>query len=804
MLKAESEGVTPEQLVARIAAERPKYLQGFHIEFDNWYSTHSPENSELSQDIYRRLDCAKLIDKRAIEQFYDPVKNMFLADRYIKGECPKCGAKDQYGDACEVCGSVYAPTDLKNPYSTLSGAAPVLKTSEHYFFKLSDPKCVGFIKQWLEKSQLQPQVANKAKEWLEGKGDKALGDWDISRDAPYFGIPIPDAPGKYFYVWLDAPVGYLASLKNYLASEKYKENAKARGYERVYTFNEFLADSTTEQIHFIGKDIIYFHTLFWPAMLEFANRGRDTAEDTTALKPWRYKVPTQINVHGFITVSGEKMSKSRGTGISPLRYLEVGMNPEWLRYYIGAKLNASVEDIDFNPDDFMARVNSDLIGKYVNILSRATGFITKKFDGVLLEPQPNIERQSVAWAGTVRAISAADEAAQAYEEREFGKAVRAVMRHADRINKLFDDVKPWELAKQQDQTSKRRLHEVCSDCINAFKILTYALAPILPATANRVGDLLGLPVPLKWEDIDNLIVKVKPYKHVMSRVEEKQLDALFEIDPSPPATSATGAGGEGKAGAKKRTVPQTLLAFARKLRTEQTDAEQLIWALLRDGRIGKAKFRRQHPIEVQSRKYILDFYCDELKLAVELDGGQRQERSGAAEAGTNELNKVGIKVLRFSNNDVLKDTDAVLESLWNEIMDKSSSEKTLPSRLAPLPKGEGEVMGADALIKIDDFTKIDLRIAKITNAEHVEGADKLLKLTLDVGSLGARQVFAGIKSAYDPASLVGKLTVVVANLAPRKMKFGLSEGMILAASGDTPGIFLLSPDAGAQPGMRVK
>src|SRR6476469_6629878 len=355
MLKAESEGVTPEPLVARIAAERPKYLEGFHIEFDNWYSTHSPENTELSQDIYRRLDCAKLIDKWAIEQFYDPVKNMFLADRYIKGECPKCGAKDQYGDACEVCGSVYAPTDLKNPYSTLSGAAPVLKTSEHYFFKLSDPKCVGFIKQWLEKSQLQPQVANKAKEWLEGKGDKALGDWDISRDAPYFGIPIPDAPGKYFYVWLDAPIGYLAALKNYF------DTGKARAAGETRTFEQFLSDPKVEQIHFIGKDIIYFHTLFWPAMLKFAGAP--------------FKVPDHVYVHGFITVSGLKMSKSRGTGIDPLRYLDVGMNPEWFRYYVAAKLNDRVEDIDFNPDDFIARVNSDLIGKYVNIAARAARFV---------------------------------------------------------------------------------------------------------------------------------------------------------------------------------------------------------------------------------------------------------------------------------------------------------------------------------------------------------------------------------------------------------------------------------------------
>src|SRR5580765_2258946 len=383
MLKADAEGITPEELVTRIGAERKKYLDGFHIAFDNWHSTHSPENTELSQDIYRRLKAAGLVYTKAVEQFYDPVKNMFLADRYIKGECPKCGAKDQFGDACEVCGSVYAPTDLKNPYSTLSGATPVLKTSEHYFFKLSDRKCVDFIKQWLDQpGRLQPQVANKAREWLEGKDVKALNDWDISRDAPYFGIPIPDAPGKYFYVWLDAPIGYLASLQNYFDTGK----ARARGEHR--SFAQFLAAADTEQVHFIGKDIIYFHTLFWPAMLKFAGSP--------------YKVPDHVYAHGFITVSGEKMSKSRGTGISPLRYLSIGMNPEWLRYYISAKLNSSVEDLDFNPDDFVARVNSDLIGKYVNIASRAAGFVAKHFQGRLLPVE--IDDKST-WAATMIALA---------------------------------------------------------------------------------------------------------------------------------------------------------------------------------------------------------------------------------------------------------------------------------------------------------------------------------------------------------------------------------------------------------------
>jgi methionyl-tRNA synthetase len=630
MLKAEAEGITPEQLVTRIGGERKKYLDGFHIEFDNWHSTHSPENTELSQDIYRRLKTAGLVYSKPVEQFYDPVKNMFLADRYIKGECPKCGAKDQYGDACEVCGSVYAPTDLKNPYSTLSGATPVLKTSEHYFFKLSDKKCVDFIKQWLDQpGRLQPQVANKAREWLEGKDDKALNDWDISRDAPYFGIPIPDAPGKYFYVWLDAPVGYLASFKNYC-------NKKGIDFEK------FLADPASEQIHFIGKDIIYFHTLFWPAMMHFAD------------KP--YKVPDQINVHGFITVSGEKMSKSRGTGISPLRYLEVGMNPEWLRYYIAAKLNASVEDIDFNPDDFMARVNSDLVGKYINIASRCAGFLKRfggKLSGGTIVPCVDSLQQH---ANHIR---------EAYDAREFGFAIRMVMSLADQVNQFVNDAKPWEMAKNPVQ--EQNLHWICSQAINAFRLLTLYLKPVMPQLAGNVERFLNIG-PLCWSDAGTLLPeghRINDYKHLMTRVEEKQLDALFEIEKETPKVT------------------------------------------------------------------------------------------------------------------------------------------TAPSPQPSPSTGEGEVSGTPQ-ISIDDFTKIDLRVAKITMAEHVEGADKLLKLTLDVGELGTRQVFAGIKSAYDPATLVGRLTVVVANLAPRKMKFGMSEGMVLAASGDAPGIFLLSPDAGAQPGMKVK
>jgi len=629
MLKAQAEGITPQQLVARIAAERPKYLAGFHIGFDNWHSTDSPENTELSQDIYRKLKAAGLIYTKSIEQFYDPVQGMFLADRYIKGDCPKCGAKDQYGDACENCSSVYAPTDLKNPYSTLSGAAPVLKSSEHYFFRLSDPKCVAFLRQWVnEPGRLQSQVANKAREWLEGEGEKALGDWDISRDAPYFGIPIPDAPGKYFYVWLDAPIGYLASFKNYCT-------------RKGIDFEKFLADTDTEQIHFIGKDIIYFHTLFWPATLKFAG----------------YKVPDHVYVHGFINVSGEKMSKSRGTGISPLRYLDVGMNPEWLRYYIAAKLSSNVEDIDFNPDDFLARVNSDLVGKYVNIASRAASFLSKYFNGDL-----KYAGDTVPLADGARA--SAFLVRESYESREFGKAIREAMAIADRINQSFDASQPWILAK--DPAKHDELQDVCSRALHGFKLLSVLLAPVLPELAERAAkELFGFDRSFLWSDAESLPSKIRPYQHLMTRVDPKQLDALFEIEKEPAKVTAS----------------------------------------------------TPHPASPT--------------------------------------------------------TDAA------------------------------QPAAAPATISIDDFAKIDLRTARIIKAEHVEGADKLLKLTLDLGT-DTRTVFAGIKSAYDPAKLEGRLTVVVANLAPRKMKFGLSQGMVLAASGEGSGLYLLSPDSGAVPGMRVK
>ncbi|TLZ46386.1 MAG: methionine--tRNA ligase [Gammaproteobacteria bacterium] len=640
MLKAESEGVTPQQLIARLLAGRPKYLQGFHLSFDHWYTTDSPENTQLSQDIYARLKAAGLMYQKPVEQFYDPVKGMFLADRYIKGECPNCHSPDQYGDACEVCSTVYAPTDLINPYSALTGARPVLKASEHFFFRLSDPRCVAFLGGWLAApGRLQPQVANKAREWLAGSGELRLSDWDISRDAPYFGIPIPDAPGKYFYVWLDAPIGYLASLKNYFALGKARANGEPRGFE------EFLAAADTEQIHFIGKDIIYFHTLFWPAMLEFAGHP--------------YKVPDNVYVHGHLHVRGEKMSKSRGTGISPLRYLDIGLNPEWLRYYIAAKLNANVEDIDFSPDDFVARVNSDLIGKYVNIASRAANFITRHFHGEL--------RYSQDMAGLSDAVrTVAAEARDDYEAREFGKAMRACMAFADGINQYFDANQPWVLAK--DPSKAAQLQDVCSRALYGFKLLSVLLAPVMPQVAERVArELFGLDRAFRWSDATVAPERINAYRHLMTRVDPKQLDSLFESD----AAAAASAGGSA--------------------------------------------------------------------TAVTAPGAAALNASGS---------------------------------------------------------------GSTATVSLDEFKRVDLRVARILDAQAVAGADKLLKLTLDLGS-ETRTVFAGIKSAYDPQSLKGRLTVMVANLAPRKMKFGVSEGMVLAASGEAPGLFLLSPDSGATPGMRI-
>ncbi|HEX2546775.1 MAG TPA: methionine--tRNA ligase [Ramlibacter sp.] len=635
MIAAEKAGKTPQQFVAEIAAGRQQYLDGFHIRFDNWHSTDSPENTQLAQQIYRDLKGNGLIASKTIEQFFDPEKNMFLPDRFIKGECPNCHAKDQYGDNCEVCSKVYAPTDLINPYSALSGATPVLKKSEHFFFKLSDPRCIDFLKQWTSSGTVQPEVLNKITEWLvPGEGTSTgLGDWDISRDAPYFGIEIPDAPGKYFYVWLDAPVGYLASLKNYFDKGAARAAGEARSYE------EFIADPHTEQYHFIGKDIITFHTLFWPAMLHFSGR----------------KTPTAVFVHGHLTVAGEKMSKSRGTGLDPLKYLSIGMNPEWLRYYIAAKLNGRNEDIDFNPDDFVARVNSDLVGKYVNIASRAVKFI----------PGGKLVASDLAALNPGRLV---DEVKALYEAREYGKALREVMAFADAVNLRFDGAAPWKLVKEGKGQEAAR---VCSECLEAFKVLTACLKPVLPELAAQAEAFLQCK-PLEWGNAATPMGEgheVGTYKHLMQRVEAKLVDALFEAPPeTAPSPQPSPAGGRGS----------------------------------------------------------------------ELPGG----------------------------------------------------EEIAPS------------------ITIDDFTKIDLRIAKIVECKAVEGSTKLLQLTLDVGEGRHRNVFSGIASAYKPEDLIGKLTVMVANLAPRKMKFGVSEGMVLAASHadekQKNGIYVLNPWPGAEPGMRVR
>ena len=651
MIAAEKAGKTPQQFVADIAAGRKQYLDGFHISFDNWHSTDAPENHELARQIYRDLrDRAdgSLIETKTIEQFFDPEKNMFLPDRYIKGECPKCHSKDQYGDNCENCGAVYAPTDLINPFSTLSGARPELKNSEHFFFKLSDPRCVEFLEKWTQDGKLQPEVANKVKEWFsvrtnpDGTTSEGLGDWDISRDAPYFGIEIPDAPGKYFYVWLDAPVGYLASLKNLL-------DKRAVLDKQSPSYDDYMANPALEQYHFIGKDIVTFHTLFWPAMLHFSGR----------------QAPTNIFVHGFLTVNnGEKMSKSRGTGLDPLKYLKLGMNPEWLRYYLATKLSAKNEDIDFNAEDFMLRVNSDLIGKYVNIASRAVKFLN---GGKIVGKPTNLVANELI-----------EYVKNCYEAREFSKALREIMKFVDSVNSEFDGWAPWKLVKTGDTV---QAEIVASGCIQAFKVITACLKPVLPALAREAEVFLQCG-DITWETAATLLNEghvIGEYKHLMQRVDVKQLDALFEVLNMPLA--------------------------------------------------------------------------------------------GVLPAST------AIKT-------IVKNASKVVEEAASEV------------------------------ISIDDFAKIDLRIAKIVNCEAVEGSTKLLRLTLDVGEVDdaglakTRNVFSGIASSYAPVDLIGKHTVMVANLAPRKMKFGMSEGMVLAASAADekaqPGIYVLEPMAGALPGMRVR
>lgn len=642
MLAAEKAGQTPLAFVEKIAAGRKAYLDGFQINFDHWYSTHSPENEALSQDIYRKLKANGLIYTKDIEQFYDPVKGMFLADRYIKGECPACGAKEQYGDSCEVCSSVYSPTELKNPYSVLSGAKPEIRSSEHYFVKLSDPKVLEFLQTWTQDGRLQAEVAKKASEWF----DAGLADWDISRDAPYFGTEIPDAPGKYFYVWLDAPVGYLATLKNFFDSGKAKQL-----YGDTRNYDEFMATPGMEQYHIIGKDIIYFHTLFWPAMLKFSG----------------HKTPDAIFAHGFITVDGAKMSKSRGTGIDPMKYLSLGLNAQWMRYYIAAKINAKVEDIDFTTEDFTTRVNADLIGKYINIASRASGFITRKFGGTLTAELGNESKQLLQ---TLQ--QACDHIQKLYDTREFNRAMREIMALADRVNEYVDANKPWELSKREGQ--EQRLHEVCTTSIEAFRLLTLYLKPVLPELTQQVEAYLNIK-PLVFADAKNLLGQhsIGEYKHLMQRADAKKVEALFDA-PAPNAQNAI-----------------------------------------------------------------------------------------AAKPAKNEADTINPNA----------------------------------------PGGEDFA----PTISIDDFNKIDLRIAKILDCKNVEGSTKLLQLTLDVGEEKPRNIFSGIASAYKPEQLIGKLTVVVANLAPRKMKFGISEGMVLSAShADAKidsGLYVLEPWEGAKPGMRI-
>ena len=654
MLRAEQDGVTPEALIARVHEEHFRDFSGFHVGFDNFHTTHSPETRDYANLIYARLQENGLIEKRIIEQYYDPAKQMFLPDRFIKGECPKCGAKDQYGDNCEVCGAAYTPNELKNPYSAVSGATPELRQSEHYFFRLSDPRCQDFLRRWTrEHGRLQPEAANKMQEWLGTDGENRLTDWDISRDAPYFGFEIPDAPGKYFYVWLDAPIGYMGSFKNLCAR-------KGIDFDAYWK-----PDTTTELYHFIGKDILYFHALFWPA--ELAHAG--------------FRTPSGIFAHGFLTVDGAKMSKSRGTFITAESYLQQGLNPEWLRYYYAAKLNATMEDIDLNLEDFVVRVNADLVGKYVNIASRCAGFIGKRFGG-------RLAATDAAWLQALRA--AADGIATAYEAREFGRALREIMALADAANVFVNDQKPWELAKQEGRDGE--LHAACSQAIEAFRLLTIYLKPVLPKVAEAVEAFLNVP-PFAWDDARTPLPAghaIGTYSHLMTRIDPKQIAALVE--------------------ANKASLAPTPSAAAQ---------------------------------------------------------GKKPGQAGKAE--------------------------------------KAASPTTANTSAASAPAVANADAG-DGKITIDDFLKVDLRVARIVDAGHVEGAEKLIRLSLDIGEEKPRQVFAGIKSAYDPASLIGRHTVMVANLAPRKMKFGVSEGMILAASGteDKAGIFLLSPDTGAQAGMKVK
>ncbi len=616
MLHARQKGVSPEELVAAMMKDHQADFRDFRIGFDNYHSTHSEENRELASLIYERNLAAGHITSRRIVQAYDPEEKMFLPDRFIKGECPKCGAPNQYGDNCEVCSATYNPTELKNSYSVVSGAKPVEKESEHYFFKLADFE--DMLKEWTRGGHLQPEVANKLDEWFEA----GLREWDISRDAPYFGFEIPGHPGKYFYVWLDAPIGYMASFKNF---------CEKRGLD----FDEYWAEnSNTELYHFIGKDIIYFHALFWPAMLDGAG----------------FRKPTTIHAHGFLTVDGQKMSKSRGSFIKARTYLD-HLDPEYLRYYFAAKLGSGVDDIDLNLEDFVQRVNSDLVGKVVNIASRCAGFISKRFGGRLSAElsEPGLFQQFA---------DASESIAKHYEKREFSRAVREIMALADKANQYIDEKQPWVVAKEEGR--EQELQDICSMGINLFKVLITWLRPILPGTTEDAEAFLNV-TPLQWDDAVKPLLghEINKFKPLMTRVDPKKIDAMLEAS------------------------------------REDMEAK--------------------------------------------------------------------------------------------------------PQKPAPAETGKENM----PTITFEDFAKVDLRVARIIKAEAVEGADKLLQLTVDLGD-ETRNIFAGIKAAYDPAELVGRLTVVAANLAPRKMRFGISEGMVLAAGPGDKDIFLLTPDDGARPGMKIK
>ena len=616
MLHARKQGIEPEQLIERIWKEHTRDFSDFAIGFDNYHSTHSEENREMANRIYLTNRDKGHIASKTISQAYDPEANMFLPDRFIKGTCPKCGADDQYGDNCEACGATYSPTELKHPVSAVSGATPIEKDSEHLFFKLSDFEAM--LKEWHKAGHVQEEMANKMNEWF----DAGLSDWDISRDAPYFGFEIPDAPNKYFYVWLDAPIGYIASFKN-LAD-------KNDGLD----FDEFWSkDSQTELYHFIGKDIINFHALFWPAMLSGAG----------------FRTPTAVYSHGFLTVDGQKMSKSRGTFIKARTYLQ-HLDPEYLRYYFAAKLGDGIDDLDLNLEDFIARVNSDLVGKVVNIASRCAGFLSKRFEGRLSSicTIPGLYREFT---------DAGADIAGHYEAREYGHAIRMIMALADQANQYIDEGKPWVLAKEAGR--EQEVQDICSAGLNLFRVLIAYLKPVLPATAEKAEAFLNIE-PLSWDAVETPLEDhaIRKFKPLMTRVEKEKIDAMLE----------------------------------------------------------------------DSREHL--------------------------------------------------ETD-------NRAVGKPAME--------PLAE----------TISFDEFSKVDLRIARIAQAESVEGADKLLRLTLDLGG-ETRTVFAGIKSAYRPEDLVGRLTVLVANLAPRKMRFGISEGMVLAAGPGKEDLWILQPDDGAQPGMRVK